>query len=70
MPIVVEQAHRKKRMIVRQIVPTWDALILFITFFKGSCLIPDGSGLARTRQGRVPQPLTADRIDLVSSGHR
>ena len=55
---------------VRQILPTRDALILFITFFKGSILIPDESGLARTRQGRVPQQPTADRNDLVANGHR
>ncbi len=55
---------------VRQILPTRDCLILFIILCKDSGLIPGESGIAWTRQGRVSQPPTTDRSDLVVSGHR
>src|SRR2546430_17279124 len=55
---------------VRQILPILDVLILFIIICEGSSLIPDESGIAWTRQGRVPQPPTTDRRDLIVSPER
>jgi len=46
LPVVVEQAHRRKSRMVRQILPIQVGLILFITFCEDSSLIPGESGIA------------------------
>ncbi len=39
MPVVVEQAHRSKRRMVRQVLTTHDGLILFITITKAAAVV-------------------------------
>ncbi len=71
MLIVVEQAHKRKRRMVRQILTTHDGLILFITITRAAAVVQVASmpqaalASAETSRHRFRHGRTADAVSLL-----